>query len=198
MENSTSTKTGGLPVDDRAKDLASQLSIEQIAGLMLYSRHQRIPSGSTGFMAGTYNGKPFEESGAQPSDLSDQQKKFLTEDNLRHVLITMVESPEIAARWNNNAQAFVEGLGLGIPVNTSSDPRHGTIANAEFNAGAGGKISMWPSSIGMAATFDPELVKSFGQIAAQEYRALGISTALSPQIDIATEPAMEPLQRNVW
>ncbi len=177
-----------LPVDERAKDLATQLSIEQIAGLMLYSRHQRIPSGSSGFMAGTYKSKPFEESGAKASDLSDQQRKFLREDNLRHVLITMVESPEVAAQWNNNAQAFVEGLGLGIPINTSSDPRHGTVANAEFNAGAGGKISMWPTSIGMAATFDPELVKGFGHMAAQEYRALGISTALSPQIDIATEP----------
>lgn len=177
-----------LPSDERAKDLASQLSVEQIAGLMLYSRHQRIPTGSQGFMSGTYNGKPFEESGAKASDLSDQQKKFLTEDNLRHVLITMVESPEVAAQWNNNAQAFVEGLGLGIPINTSSDPRHGTVANAEFNAGAGGKISMWPTSIGMSATFDPELVKKFGSIASQEYRALGIATALSPQIDIATDP----------
>src|ERR1035438_3909046 len=29
-----------LPVDERAKDLASKMSIEQIAGLMLYSAHQ--------------------------------------------------------------------------------------------------------------------------------------------------------------
>ena len=40
----------------------------------------------------------------------------------------------------------------------------------------------------MAATFEPEVVRRFGQIAAQEYRALGIGTALSPQIDLATEP----------
>ncbi|HTH57576.1 MAG TPA: glycoside hydrolase family 3 N-terminal domain-containing protein [Cyclobacteriaceae bacterium] len=177
-----------LPVDERAKDLASKLSVEQIAGLMLYSRHQRIPASSAGFMSGTYNGKKFEESGAKAADISDQQKKFLAEDNVRHVLITMVESPEVAAQWNNNAQMLVEGIGLGIPINTSSDPRHGTVANAEFNAGAGGKISMWPTSIGMAATFEPELVRTFGHIAAQEYRALGISTALSPQIDIATDP----------
>ena len=32
-----------LPVNQRAKDLASKLSIEQIAGLMLYSGHQAIP-----------------------------------------------------------------------------------------------------------------------------------------------------------
>ena len=177
-----------LPVDERASDLASKLSLEQIAGLMLYSRHQSIPSGSRGFMSDTYNGKPFDESGANSSDLSDGQKKFLEEDNVRHVLITRVESPTVAAQWNNKAQAFVESFGLGIPINTSSDPRHGTRADAEYNAGAGGEISMWPSSLGLAATFDPILVENFGRIASIEYRALGIATALSPQIDLATEP----------
>ncbi|MBX2896026.1 MAG: glycoside hydrolase family 3 C-terminal domain-containing protein [Cyclobacteriaceae bacterium] len=177
-----------LSADERAKDLASQMSVEQIAGLMLYSRHQSIPGGSRGFMASTYNGKPLEESGLKSSDLSDQQKEFLTKDNLRHVLVTSIESPEVGALWNNNVQALVEGIGLGIPANNSSDPRHGTVANAEYNAGAGGRISMWPGSLGLAATFDPQLVENFGSIAAKEYRALGITTALSPQVDMATDP----------
>ncbi len=177
-----------LPTDERAKDLAAQMSVEQIAGLMLYSRHQSIPAASRGFMAATYNGKEFKESGANAWDLSDQQKEFLTKDNLRHVLITSVESPEVAAMWNNNVQALVEGIGLGIPANNSSDPRHGTNAKEEYNEGAGGKISMWPSSLGLAATFDPQLVENFGTIASKEYRALGITTALSPQVDIATDP----------
>lgn len=177
-----------LPVDLRAKDLASQLSIEQIAGLMLYSRHQPIPTGARGPFAGTYNGKPFDSSGAKASDLSDQQKQFLTKDNVRHVLVTSVRSPQVAAEWNNNVQSLVEGIGFGIPANNSSDPRHGTVANAEYNAGAGGAISMWPGSLGLAATFDPSLVRNFGQIAATEYRALGITTALSPQVDVASEP----------
>jgi len=177
-----------LSSEERAANLASLLSIEEIAGLMLYSAHQSIPGASSGFGASTYNGKTFEESGAKPSDLSDAQIKFLTEDNLRHVLITRVESPTVAAEWNNNVQALVEGIGFGIPANNSSDPRHGTMASAEYNYGAGGQISMWPGSLGLAATFDPELVEHFGRIASLEYRALGITTALSPQIDIATEP----------
>ena len=177
-----------LPVTERAKDLASKMSLEDIAGLMLYSSHQSIPSGSRGYGSSVYNGKPFEESGAASSDLSDGQKKFLTDDHLRHVLITSVESPAVAAQWNNNAQAFAESLYLGIPVNTSSDPRHGSDSYAEFNAGAGGAISMWPGTLGIAASFDPELMKQFGEIGSVEYRALGITTALSPQIDLATEP----------
>ncbi|SFQ34615.1 glycoside hydrolase family 3 protein [Flavobacterium akiainvivens] len=177
-----------LPANERAKDLASKMTVEQIAGLMLYSQHQKLPSNPVGFGAGTYNGKPFEESGMQPYELSDQQKKFLKEDNLRHVLLTALESPEVAAKWNNTAQAFVEGLDMGIPANNSSDPRHTATVTSEFNAGAGGTISLWPDGLAMGATFDPELVKQFGRIAAQEYRALGIATALSPQIDLGTEP----------
>lgn len=183
-----------LSVDERAKDLASKMSVEQIAGLMLYSSHQSIPAAAGGFGAGTYGGKPIHESGMPTSSLSDQQKKFLTEDNLRHVLITRVESPEVAAQWNNNTQAFVEGIGLGIPANNSSDPRHGPVANTEYNAGAGGSISMWPESLGLAATFDPSLVERFGEVASIEYRALGLATALSPQIDLGTEPRWNRLK----
>ena len=76
-----------LPVDERAKDLAGKMSIEQIAGLMLYSAHQAIPSVAKGFGAGTYNGKPIDSSDLQPYDISDQQKKFLKEDNLRHIYL---------------------------------------------------------------------------------------------------------------
>ncbi|WP_370458808.1 glycoside hydrolase family 3 N-terminal domain-containing protein [Dysgonomonas sp. 520] len=181
-----------LPIEERAKDLAAKMSVEQIAGLMLYSGHQAVPANEFGFAADTYNGKPFSKSGANAWDLSDAQKKFLKDDNLRHVLLVGVKSPEVAARWSNEMQAYVEGIGLGIPANNSSDPRHsGQVTGstvAEFNAGAGGEISVWPDGLGMAATFEPELVKRFGQIAAQEYRALGIGTALSPQIDLATEP----------
>ena len=154
------------PAGERARDLAAQLSIEEIAGLMLYSSHQAVPS----------------------PELTESQQKFLADDNLRHVLVTTVASPEVAARWNNNVQAFVEERGHGIPANNSSDPRNETAVTAEYNAGAGGQISLWPTPLGLAATFDPDLVRTFGDIASKEYRALGIATALSPQIDLATEP----------
>ena len=140
-----------LSAEERAKDLALKLTIDQIAGLMLYSPHQSIPGRDAGFGKGTYSGKTLKESGAKSSDLSDEQKGFLTKDHLRHVLITTVESPEVAATWNNNVQAFVEGIDLGIPVNTSSDPRHTAVASTEYNAGSGGRISMWPEALGLGS-----------------------------------------------
>lgn len=179
-----------LSADERATNLAVQMSTEQIAGLMLYSHHQTLPSKPVGFgfAEGSYNGKSFQESGVPAWQLTDQQKSFLRDDNVRHILLGAVDSPETAAKWNNEMQAFAECLPLGIPSNTSSEPRHSGGGNTEFNSGTGGSISLWPDGLGMAATFDPEIVKSFGRIAAREYRALGITTVLSPQVDLGTEP----------
>ncbi|MDR2869813.1 MAG: glycoside hydrolase family 3 C-terminal domain-containing protein [Deferribacteraceae bacterium] len=154
-----------LSADERAKDLASKLTKEEIAGLMLYSAHQAVKG----------------------SELSEAQVKFLTEDNVRAVLLTTVSSKADAAKWNNAAQALVEKIGKGVPINASSDPRHAASSGEAYSAGVG-DISTWPPNLGLAATFDPAIVRQFGEIASQEYRALGISTALSPQIDLATEP----------
>ena len=177
-----------LPSEERAKDLASQLSLEEIAGLMLYSSSQMLPTPDEKAKRGTYNGLPFSQSHASASDLTDQQLEFIIKDKVRHILVAKVHNPYITAEWNNKLQALCEGLDHGIPANNSSDPRHGVVADDEFAAGVGGKISIWPGLLGMAATFDPAVALRFGEVASTEYRYLGIATALSPQIDLATEP----------
>ncbi|MDR2747570.1 MAG: glycoside hydrolase family 3 protein [Treponema sp.] len=176
-----------LPWEDRIGDLASRLSIEEIAGLMLYSSHQSVTRVNP-FAALGYRGQEEKDTREHVWDLTESQKDFLKNDHVRHVLLAQVENSITAARWNNRAQAFAEGLGFGIPVNISSDPRHTAKATAEFNMGAGGDISLWPDALGLAAAFDPVLVRRFGEIAAREYRAMGITTALSPQVDLASEP----------
>ena len=177
-----------LPAQTRAEDLAARLSIEEIAGLMMYSPHQMIPTLPGDPFQGSYNGKPFPESGLERWALTDQQKAFLEQDHIRHVLVMKLESAGIAARWSNAIQQAAEELPWGIPVNVSSDPRHGASkAKAEFKSGAN-DVSKWPEGLGIAAAFSPEVCRQFGETIAKEYRALGITTALSPQIDLATEP----------
>lgn len=176
--------------EERAHDLAQRLEIEDIAGLMLYSAHQLIPAKGplAAVFGGTYQGKSYEESGAKPWELTDQQKEFIMKDKVRHVLIMGLESTEAAVRWNNKIQALAEQVDFGIPANNSSDPRHGAGSTAEYMGVTGEPISKWANGIGLSASFDPDSVKEFGEIASAEYRALGITTALSPQIDLATEP----------
>lgn len=172
-----------LTAAERAADLASRLSLDEIAGLMLYSPQNKLP-----MPADTYGGRPFADSGAHAWDLSDDQKRFLFEDNVRHVLVSIVESPVTAARWNNTVQAAIEGRTHGIPANNSSDPRHSGFADAEFAPGAAGQLSQWSNLMGLAATFSPETVLDFARTARREYRAMGLSTALSPQADLGTDP----------
>ncbi|MDR1151253.1 MAG: glycoside hydrolase family 3 C-terminal domain-containing protein [Bifidobacteriaceae bacterium] len=165
-----------LTTEQRAANLADLLAtdpdgVQQIAGLMLYSAHQR--------------------SWTSPLPTQDQIT-FLLNDDLRHVLVAgsaAGTAMNIHAEWNNAVQSIVEGLGYGIPANNSSDPRHSTssTSNVEYYSANEG-VSKWPSSLGMAATFDVDLNKVFGKVASAEYRAMGIATALSPQIDIATDP----------
>ncbi|MCI8401976.1 MAG: glycoside hydrolase family 3 protein [Lachnospiraceae bacterium] len=178
-----------LTPQERAQDLAGRLTVEEIAGLMMYSSHQMVPFPENSPFRATYRGgQNYAQSGAEPWELTDQQKKFLTEDHGRHVLAMYLENGDTAARWNNELQALCEQMPHGLPVNTSSDPRHSAgKATAEFKSEAS-DTSKWPQGLGMAATFDPALCRRFGRVMGEEYRALGIATALSPQIDLGTEP----------
>ena len=177
-----------LPAERRARDLAARLSIGEIAGLMLYSPHQMVPPRAGGPFAGTFDGLGWEESGREKHALSDQQKRFLEADHIRHILMMGVDGAETAARWSNALQRLAERLPHAIPVNISSDPRSGAKAAAAEFKSSGSDVSKWPEGIGFAACFDPEVVRQFAHDASLEYRAMGITTALGPQIDLCTEP----------
>lgn len=178
-----------LSPEERARDLASRLSVQEIAGLMLHSGQQMLPGYHTAYLGGaTYEGKEYKDSSLPVYACTDQQKRYVTEYGMRYFLLSKVPDAESAARWVNQMQEMAEKSSFGIPVSISSDPRHGTTATDEFNSAAGGKISHWPENIGIAATFSPELAAEYGEAVASEYRAMGITTALSPQIDLATEP----------
>ncbi len=173
---------------ERAQDLAGRLSVEEIAGLMLYSPHQAVPPVTQAATPGTYGGKRYEEAEVPAHALSDQQKEFIETEHIRHILLTTVKDAATSARWSNALQACAEREPHGIPVNISTDPRNGAHdSGAEYRTG-GGDVSKWPEGLGFASCFDPQVVAQFAHDASLEYRALGITTALGPQIDLCTEP----------
>ncbi|GMA41506.1 glycoside hydrolase family 3 N-terminal domain-containing protein [Mobilicoccus caccae] len=157
------------PVNVRAAALAQELTKEQIAGLMLFSSHERDPA----------------------AGLTDAQRTYLAQDQLRNVLNAGPNDVKANVTWVNAMQKFAEAqakAGLPyVPVNFSSDPRSTAAQDTAYNA-AGTDISRWPSNLGLAATFDPETMLRFAKTSSAEYRAMGITTALGPQIDLATEP----------
>ena len=174
---------------ERAADLVSQLPDSMLLALLSNGFTTNVPGYASMSVSGiTYGGKPYAESGAAASDLSDHTRRAVTEDGARQILLAHAESPRVIAEWNNHLQTLCESLPFAIPSCNSSDPRTEILATDEYNAGSGEMGSEWPTPLGLAATFDPEVARRFGETVSREYRALGFGTALSPQADLASDP----------
>ena len=68
----------------------------------------------------------------------------------------------------------------GIPILYGIDAIHGT----NYTVGA----TLYPQQIGLAATWNPDLVEQLAQITAYETRASGIPWNFSPVLDIGRDP----------
>ena len=126
-----------LDPETRAADLAGRLSREEIAGLMLYSSHQMVPFTSQGPFSDTYGGEAFDPGKHDDADLTDGQIRFLKKDHIRHVLQMRAKNARVSAQWSNNLQQACEEEPWGIPVNISTDPRHGASAAGAVFCAAG-------------------------------------------------------------
>lgn len=88
------------------------------------------------------------------------------------------------ATWANALQERCEASALGVPFVLSMEPAHSS-GNGRVRARG---FSQWPNELGLGATRDVALVEKFGQFVAKEYRAIGVTMALSPSADLATDP----------
>jgi beta-glucosidase len=87
-------------------------------------------------------------------------------------------------KWHDTIKQIQEAATkktrLGIPVIYGIDSIHG----ATYIQGA----TLFPQEIGMAATWNPELMKRGSEIAAMETRAAGIPWSFSPVLDLGRNP----------
>lgn len=155
-------------IDDRIEDLLGQMSIPEKVGLMFHHM--------------TFFNAPF------PLPPEMDPARFIVEKHVNHSAFFGEGSAVELAEWQNWLQQLAESTRLGIPFTLSSDPRHGAGANPIGSAGTANAFSQWPDAIGLAAARDPELTRQFGDIARQEYLAVGIRVSLHPQADLASEP----------
>jgi beta-glucosidase len=150
----------------RAADLLSRMTLVEKAGAMMH--------------------------GSPPMTLNDQYdlreiKPLILQSGVTAFITRLSEPAAELARANNELQVIAEQGRLGIPVLISTDPR------SHFDNVAGASVAakgfaQWPGTLGLASIGDAEVVRHFADTARQEYRAVGIHMALSPQADLATEP----------
>lgn len=163
------------PVNIRVNDLLKQMTLEEKAGMLFINGAKVNEDGSIedkpakGMFAFVPNALP-----------------LITEKKMTHFNLWQVPDPKPLATWYNSMQKFAEQTRLGIPLTIASDPRH-AFSSSIFSMGSHG-FSQWPEQLGFAAIGDEKLMQEFGDIARQEYLAVGIREALHPMADLATEP----------
>ena len=160
-----------LSPDARAADLVAQMTLVEKAGAAVH--------GTAPIAGGPMASAPAYDSVAAAA--------MILGHNVNSLVTRMAVAPGALAAQSNLLQRVAERSRLGIPLTISSDPRSHYHAVAGASVSASG-FSQWPEPLGFGALDDPSLVKRFASIIRAEYRAAGITMALSPQADLATEP----------
>jgi len=162
-----------LTPEARARDLVGRMTLEEKAGTMMHGTARGVGPMAMAGVGTTYD--------------TAANRALIDGAKVTSMITRLGGEPAALAAQNNALQEIAERTRLGIPVTISTDPRH----HFQYVLGASvteGQFSQWPETLGFAALGDTALMKRFGDVARQEYRAVGIHMALSPQADLATEP----------
>ena len=157
----------------RARDLVARMTLEEKAGAMMHGTAR-----AGGQMGGAGVGAAYDTAA---------NRRLIADVKVTSMITRLGGAPALLAAQSNVLQQIAEGTRLAIPVTISTDPRH----HFQYVLGASvtaGQFSQWPEPLGFASLGDTATMRRFGDIARQEYRAVGIRMALSPQADLATEP----------
>lgn len=168
-------KDPSLSIDIRLSDLLSRMTLEEKVGQLLCP---------LGWEMYEIHGSEVHPSGKFKQLIKERNVGMLwatyradpwTKKTLANGL-----NPEMAAKAGNALQKYVmENTRLGIPMFLAEEAPHGHMA-----IGA----TVFPTGIGMAATWSPELVKEVGQVIAKEIRSQGGHISYGPVLDLTRDP----------
>lgn len=94
--------------------------------------------------------------------------------------------PENDLPWSRHSAAlreiqrwFIENTRLGIPVDFTNEGIRGVMHS---------KSTSFPAELGVASTWNPDLVRDIGRVTGREAKALGYTNVYSPVLDVARDP----------
>ncbi len=166
-------KNPGSPVEARVADLLRRMTLEEkVAQTMCVWSDKKLMLDEKGKLSDEKLRENFKDGIGQVARLSDTGGAFgATRGTLKPV--------EMAELANRIQKYFVEETRLGIPVIFHEECLHGLAAK---------EATSYPLPIGLAATFDPELVEKIYISVAEDTRIRGAHQALTPVVDVAREP----------
>jgi beta-glucosidase len=175
-------KDASQPVERRVEDLLRRMTLEEKVAQMLslWEHKDRIQTPD-----GTFS--PDKASQAFPNGLgqiarpSDRRGVTAAANGAAGVAAGSVgrDARETADYVNAVQHWAVERTRLGIPLILHEESLHGYVARG---------ATSFPQAIGLASTWDPQLLTRIFSVAAREMRARGANLALAPVVDVARDP----------
>lgn len=165
-----------LPTEKRVADLLSRMTIDEKIGQLL------CPLGWV----------MYDIKGPERVEVADTFKRLITDrqagmlwavyraDPWTRKTLDNGLNPRLAAKAGNALQKYViENTRLGIPMFIAEEAPHGHMA-----IGA----TVYPTGIGMAATWNPALIEQTGRDIASEIRSQGAHISYGPVLDLTRDP----------
>jgi beta-glucosidase len=160
-------KNPELCVDERVKDLLSHMTLEEKVAQMvgIWGIKNTILLDENGNITLDNLKAQFKDGVGQIGRLSDTRSG--------------VTAKEMAELSNELQKFFLEETRLGIPAIFHEECLHGL---------AGREATSYPQPIGLASTFNPELIEKIYSAIAEDARSRGAHQALTPVVDVARDP----------
>ncbi|MFB0612911.1 glycoside hydrolase family 3 N-terminal domain-containing protein [Aurantiacibacter poecillastricola] len=163
-----------LPVEERVADLMARMTIEEKMAQMIstWTNKAEVQDDDTFFDAAKASARYPDGLGffTRPADQGGPGSPR----------VTPFRTIEDSIRYINEVQRWArEETRLGIPVLAHEESLHGFAAR---------DATSFPQSIGLASTWDPDLVRDINDYIASEVRARGVHQVLSPVVDVARDP----------
>ncbi|MCO4293992.1 glycoside hydrolase family 3 C-terminal domain-containing protein [Solitalea sp. MAHUQ-68] len=168
-------KNANAPVSSRVNDLLLRMTVEEKVGQL---------SALLGWDMYLKKGKQVE--------VSDLFKKSVAEQHIGMLWATLRAdpwtkktlktglNPELAANATNELQRYIiKNTRLGIPLLLAEECPHGHMAIG---------TTVFPTAIGQASTWDPDLIEQMASTIAAEARLQGAHIGYGPVLDLAREP----------
>ncbi|HEY1580797.1 MAG TPA: glycoside hydrolase family 3 N-terminal domain-containing protein [Terracidiphilus sp.] len=150
-------------IERRVDELLKKMTLEEKLG-------QLVQYGDSG-----YNNAQTADEAANPGKNPTAQAKVDAMDLVSTGKLGSLLNTVGQARTNELQHAAVEKSRLHIPLMFGADIIHGY-------------KTIYPAPLGLAATFDPELITSLAHISATEARTGGVDWFYSPMVDISRDP----------
>ena len=169
-------KDAGRSAEERADDLLKRMTVDEKLGQLL------CPLGWP----------MYDKVSADSVTISDAYRDFIQNQHggmlwavfradpwTKKTLETGLD-PTLAAKAYNALQHYaMDSTRLGIPIILAEEAPHGHMAIG---------TTVFPTSIGLASTWDTELVEEVGQVIGTELQAQGATIGYGPVIDLSREP----------